>query len=463
MLRPIPLARLVLSVVVPLAGFASATISAAEPDRDRCVVLISVDGLAGYYFDDPRAQMPTIRELAKNGAWSDEMTCSFPTVTWPNHTTLVTGAHPARHGVLGNNFLDRETAKPVGLIVDPVFDKDEIVRVPTIYDAAHQAGLATAGVLWPATRNAKSFDWSVPDMGEDNWAKYGTPSWLEELRQAGIPVDSHAAWCKDKVCGVMRDWLYSRMADHVLMVHAPNLVLVHLIELDHTQHTFGPKTPEAYWAVNQADTRVRDIVESVRKSKHADKTTIIVTSDHGFRPIAKDIRPNVLFRTQKLADAAPDVRPVVKSVAQGGGCMVYILDPARKAELLPKLRDVLAKVEGVTAVVEPKDFEKFGVAAPEQDPHAPDFWLSAESGYCFTDSAEGEDLVVPRPAPGGTHGYLPNHPDLYGTFVISGYGVASAKDLGPIRNIDVAPTMAELLKVKLPTAEGTVLKAALAP
>ncbi|HAW27947.1 MAG TPA: alkaline phosphatase family protein, partial [Planctomycetaceae bacterium] len=132
------------------------TVQAVEPHEDRCVILVSVDGLANFYLDDPLADMPTLRKLAKTGARADGMVCSFPTVTWPNHTTLVTGTTPAKHGVIGNNYLDRKSATSVAFIPDPLFDKDQIVKVPTIYDAAHNAGLVTAGIVWPATRNART-------------------------------------------------------------------------------------------------------------------------------------------------------------------------------------------------------------------------------------------------------------------------------------------------------------------
>ena len=79
-------------------------VQAVEPHEDRCVILVSVDGLANFYLDDPLADMPTLRKLAKAGARADGMVCSFPTVTWPNHTTLVTGTTPAKHGVIGNNY-----------------------------------------------------------------------------------------------------------------------------------------------------------------------------------------------------------------------------------------------------------------------------------------------------------------------------------------------------------------------
>jgi predicted AlkP superfamily pyrophosphatase or phosphodiesterase len=233
----------------------------AEPQRDRCVILVSVDGLANFYLDDPRSDMPTIRKLAREGARArGGMVCSFPTVTWPNHTTLATGATPARHGVIGNSYLDRATGKPVSLLPDPLFDKDQIVKVPTVYDAVHEAGLKTAGIIWPASRNARTFNWTVPDMfGDDAWPRFGTQSWLAELRVAGLPIERQGPWVREKSGGVQRDWLYVRMARQLLEKHDPNLILIHLVEPDHVQHAHGPRSPEAFWCVSYADDRVRDL------------------------------------------------------------------------------------------------------------------------------------------------------------------------------------------------------------
>ena len=117
----------------------AARVDAETPER--MVLMVSVDGLANFYLDDPVAEIPTLRRLAAEGARAQGMIASMPTVTWPNHTTLVTGVHPGKHGVLGNSVLDRVKNEIVPLVVDPIFNKDEIVKVPTIYDLAKQAGL----------------------------------------------------------------------------------------------------------------------------------------------------------------------------------------------------------------------------------------------------------------------------------------------------------------------------------
>lgn len=433
--------------------------AAAEPLRDGCVVLISVDGLANFYFDDPRAQMPTIRRLAREGARAQGTVCSFPTVTWPNHTTLVTGVPPAKHGVIGNDYLDRKSGEKIPFIPDPLFDKDEIVKVPTIYDAAHRAGLVTAGVIWPATRNARTLDFTVPDMaGDEAWPKYGTAGWLDELRAAGLPIEKHGTWCKESAGGVQRDWLYSRMAAQVLEKHAPNLLLVHLIELDHVQHKFGPQSPEAYWAVSYEDDRVRDIVEAASRSKHHDKLTIAIVSDHGFLPIEHDIRPNVVAKQLGLRDSQ---QKLVACVPQGGGCGVYVLSEENRAATTSRLMQAFKEIEGIDQVIGPDGFAAIGQPTPAEDARAPDLWLAAKSGYAFSDSDAGDAALVARASRAGTHGYLPDQPALWGTLVLSGHGVKPGTMLGKVSNQDVAPTLAQLLGVELPTAEGDVLKDAL--
>src|SRR4051794_30744230 len=153
-------------MIYAVSPFKTASAATATSDPNRIVVLMSIDGLANFYMDDPAAEMPTIRKLAAEGAKAASMRASDPTVTWPNHTTLVTGVSPARHGVVGNNYFDRVKSEKVTLIWDPVLDKDEIVKVPTIYDVAKAAGLKTAAIHWPATRNAHSLDWTSPDVGK---------------------------------------------------------------------------------------------------------------------------------------------------------------------------------------------------------------------------------------------------------------------------------------------------------
>ena len=141
--------------------------------------------------------------------------------------------------------------------------------------------------------------------------------------------------------------------------------------------------------------------------------------------------------------------------------MVYVLDDANRQETIEKLRKQFAAVEGIQSVLGPEDFQKLGQPTPEEDSHAPDLWLAAKSGYSFTNTETGDEIVVPRESRGGTHGYLPDQPDMLGTLVLSGHGIKPGTRLGKVTNLDVAPTIARLLGIELPSAEGKPLTSAL--
>lgn len=447
-----------------LAGCATAptgssSSSALAPAAERLVVVISVDGLASYYLDDPKADMPTIKRLAREGAHATGMKCAMPSVTWPTHTTLATGCWAGRHGVIGNSYWDREAGKSVPFIPDPLFDKDEIVKVPTIYDVVHRAGLKTAAVCWPASRNAKTLDWTVPDIfPNDLFQKYSTPSWLVELRAANIPFWMQEAWCKAPAGGPARDWMYARMAGHVIRTHRPNLLMVHLMDTDHVQHAHGPQSEEAYWVCNHEDDRVRDIYEAA-VAAFPGRVTFIVVSDHGFNPFTKEIRPNVKLKQDGLIKMEGNkvVSRQANALGQGGSTFVYVLDKERRAEILAKLAGEFRSVEGIEMVVEQKDYARFGLVTPDKDPRMGDLVLCAKEDYAFSDSAAGAAVVVPvSGGVRGTHGYNTEQPKMHATFVAWGAGIRPGAKLTDMDATDLAPTVARLLGIDMAGTDGKV-------
>jgi len=438
-----------------LAGF-----GLESPRKDRTVVLVSIDGLANFYLDDPRAEMPTIRRLAAEGARADGMVSVFPSVTWCAHATISTGVWPSRHGVFANDFIDRNTKQKVTLLCDPVYDKEQILQSPTIYDVVHRAGLITAGVLWPVTRNAKTLHFSAPDMpGDTAWSDFGTPAWIEELRKSGLPVDSHGRWCREAAGGVPRDWLYTRMARQLLLNHQPNLVMIHLVEPDHVQHRTGPGSDDAYWCASYSDDRIRDLVEAIAASPRANSTYLIVVSDHGFFPFERVIQPNVLLRQAGLL-SLKDGKPVPEKawcMSQGGAAGLYVFDGQERDQIVEKLRQAFQSVEGIQAGLAGKAVESLGQKTSRDDPRCPDLWLAAKKGYSFSETATGNDVVVSRSGVGGSHGYLPDDPEMWAMCVVWGPGIQPGTRLGKVRIVDIAPTIAAILGVELPETDGRVL------
>lgn len=458
--------RLLACFIAALAVAAAASRSllhAADPDRH--VVLISVDGLASYYFDDPKAPMPTIRKLAAEGARAKRMKTSLPTNTWPNHTTLVTGVQPGKHGVIANDYFDRKEQKSVPYIPDPIFNKDEIVKAPTIYDVAHEAGLSTAGVCWPASRGAKTWDWTIPDVfDQETFIKYSTPSVVEECKAAGIPLEKQMEWCKAGNAGKpMRDWMYASLACHLIAKHQPRLVCLHLMSVDSLEHGFGRQTPEAYWAISDSDQRVGQIVNAVEAAGLREKTTFVVTADHGFITYTKLIQPNVMLKQAGLIKAAIGNKVTERRIwcHPQGVAYVYVLDTENRDALLKEWTPKLAALEGVEEVIEGKDFAKYGLETADKDARMPDLILSPKDGYLFSGEVGGDKVIADSQPPKGAHGYSPSNPLMDASFVISGSGVKSGVVLDEIANVDVAPTIARLLGLEMKNVDGRVLTHAL--
>jgi predicted AlkP superfamily pyrophosphatase or phosphodiesterase len=389
------------------------------------------------------------------------MITSFPSVTWPSHTSLVTGVQPARHGVIGNSVWNKKLNRAVTYIGDPELTKDEAIEVPTLYDAAHKAGLKCGSVIWPCCNDAKALSWVIPDAGRPELhAKYTTPGFVQELGKAGIDISKLGEWGWNKDRSTERDVLYTNVANYLLSERRANLVLVHLVTPDGVEHAYGPHTPEAYKAVAESDQRIAEIWAALQKPPLAGNSTLFVVSDHGFAPYEKFIRPNVVLR--ELGHVAADadnkvIRRDAWCVPQGGSAFVYVLDASRRAETAGQLKARFAALEGVADVVEPSRYKQLGLPQPDENVESPDLVLLTQPGYSFNDATTGE-AVGGAGGLKGSHGHDPSPAYMHATFIAAGTGIMPGTKLDIIRNVDVAPTIAKLLGLALKDVDGRVLE-----
>jgi hypothetical protein len=133
--------------------------------------------------------------------------------------------------------------------------------------------------------------------------------------------------------------------------------------------------------------------------------------------------------------------------------MVYVLNPAIKSTLLPRLREMLAKIEGVDRVIGPPEFSSLGLPSPEKNQRMADLVLSSKDGYAFVGAPEGE-VVRPLTEQTGSHGYLASDPEMHAIFVAWGYGIRRGARVETVRNIDLAPTIAHLLGLAMRNTVG---------
>ena len=149
--------------------------------------------------------------------------------------------------------------------------------------------------------------------------------------------------------------------------------------------------------------------------------------------------------------------------AEGGLAFAFVTDPARKAELLPKLKAALEKMEGMDKVIDGHEGPSMGMPLPEGNQGMGDLILYPKPGYAFQAVAAGDKEVADSIGYLGTHGYPNTDPELDGIFLAWCKGIKHGTKLDRIKNLDVAPTLARLLGVTLPNMEGRVLEEILEP
>jgi predicted AlkP superfamily pyrophosphatase or phosphodiesterase len=454
--------RRLLPFVTILAALALTAASAARQtrgaDTSNHVVIITLDGFPAWALDDPYLPVPALRALAARGASAKGMRPVNPTVTWPNHTSIVTGVTPARHGVLFNGILVRDPGVPPR--VEPWRDKREMVRAPTLYDVAHEAGLTTAQVDWVAILNTPAITWELAERPERPDAK---PAVGREMVKAGIisqaDIDSFATqnitW---------RDEVWTSAAIYILRAHRPNLLLFHLLALDSTQHRYGPRTPAAMTSMALLDTQVARIVRTLEETGLMARTTIFVLSDHGFRSVKRQIFPNAALLKAGLLKVVDGKITATEAyvVPEGGSALVYVTVPDPFGAILTRTKQALAGLEGVDKTIEPADYAQYGLPLPSANAQMGAVFLTAKEGYAFA-AAAGDKTAGDAPEGSlGAHGYVSTDPDIQSLFIASGRGIQRGAKLDTVNNVDVAPTAARLLHVQMKGVEGKILTEILA-
>jgi predicted AlkP superfamily pyrophosphatase or phosphodiesterase len=416
------------------------------PDTNH-VVVISLDGFTARALQDPGIPLPHLRRLAAAGAVARSMTPVNPTVTWANHTSMITGVPPAGHGVVYNGLLVREAGVPPR--TEPWRDRDEMVHAPTLYDRAVKSGLTTAQVDWVAIWNAPTITWEFRERPDP-----ANPISREMVAAGLVQARDVEEFGSRNI--VFRDRVWTDAAAHILRTHKPNLMLFHLLALDSVQHRYGPDTLAAQETMAHLDAQVGEIVAAVADAGILERTTFVVVSDHGFKRVKRQINPNAALASAGLVSVTDGKATRAKDwvVPEGGTAIAYVTVPDPDGSRLARMRSLLAGIEGVDRIVGREGFAELGLPQPSDTGQMGPLLLVAKDGYAFT--AAAGDAVVNDASEGslGAHGYLASDPELGAIFIASGRGIRPGVVMESMRTLDIAPTLARLLGVDFPGAAG---------
>lgn len=391
------LARGVLQWAVVLCGCATQRAphgSHAAPAA-RATVLLSLDGFRADYLARPGAVR--LRALAARGVRAERLVPAFPSKTFPNHYTLVTGLHPEHHGIVANTMRDARigttfTIGDTNVARDPRWWGGE-----PIWNTAERQGVRTAGFFWPGSDYAingrfptyyRPYDGRVPN----------TQRVQQVLEWLALPPE-----------------------------RAPRFIAMYVSTTDDVGHSYGPSAPQVDSAIAHVDSLVGALVDGLATRGLSGQVNLVIVSDHGMTEIdsARVVRLDeyVSLDDMEVVDWMP----------------VAAITPA-----LGKLRDVYRALQRVPHA---QVFLKDSVPARYRyraHPRITPIVLLADEGWTISSTERLQRLGMPR---GGTHGYDNFLPSMGALFVAAGPDIQPGRVIGPVANVHVYPLLARLLGI----------------
>ncbi len=389
----------------------SGRVAFAPPRR---LILISFDGFRWDYIDRPAAR--NLRALAARGVRAERMIASFPTKTFPNHYTIVTGLRPEHHGIVANAMRDSVlgsfTLRDTLAQSEPRWWGGE-----PIWITAELQGRRSAIVGWPGSEAP------IKDTRPTWWSRYD-----HEMPRAA------------KVQRLL-DWL-SLPPDS-----APSLLVAYFHEVDGAGHSFGPSAPHVDTAIAQVDSALGALMDGIAARGLTEAVDIIIVSDHGMTPVSPE-RAILLDDYIDLADVDVVDWTPVGAVEPKPGAADRVYERLRNAH--PAL-EVYRKGEVPARY------------AFNAHPRITSLVLVAADGWTITTRAQAERWRRNDWRGGGNHGFDPTLVNMGATFVAAGPSFARGTVLPPFRNVHIYALMAELLRLRPAANDGSLdsLRAAL--
>lgn len=431
---------------VLLSAFYILNVTIAKSQTTKHVILVSIDGLRPEFYLDASRPTPNLQQLMKKGVYAREMKSVFPAHTYPSHTAMLTGALPVHSGIYHNAPFE-----PMGITGNWFWFTREI-KVPTLWQAMHAAGMKTAAIQWPCSIDS-IIDFTVPEIWDPaspndrigQTRNYSTKGLIAELEENVTgKLDSNSM----RAATLLLDINAAKMGAYLFCKYKPGFLALHLPGLDEAEHEQGREGEKVNAALATADAAIGLLLEQVQISGMAESTTIIITGDHGFADIHGWLQPNRWLAQNGISKNGPEW--VARFQTAGGSAFLH-LQREDDTATLTKIRQMLAALpvsqRKLFRIVEKAELQKMGADASVT------LALVAAKGTAFNTSlVEG---FVPAGAK-GHHGYDPELKEMMTGFIAVGPGIAEGGVIKRMNLVDVAPLIAKLLGLSFSAPDGVL-------
>lgn len=440
-------------IAILLMALVPTTASSAQPVKH--VILISLDGARPAFYMDTSWHAPNLQRLKNEGVYAAAgIESVFPSVTYPSHTTLITGAYPAHHGIYYN--------APFGGKPGHWYWNESAIKCETLWDAVKQAGLTAGAVMWPVSVGAPvnyNFPVRRPEKDQPGNAltiKYPfiTPkSLLSDIeKKTGkkfTPEDlstQHFAQSRT----------IAAISNYIIKTYKPNLMAIHFVGIDHAEHAHGTDGPETREMVHVTDSLVGTVLNAIKEAGIEKNTAIIITGDHGHTNTKATFSPNIYLVQHGWINGK---NWKAKFNAAGGSAFLYLKNKQDKS-----LLDSVVAVLKNTAEYKKGDFRILYRAALNRMGVNPETHLAIamKEGITASNKTTGKTFHLYQGKPQSTHGYDPAYASMHTIFIAVGAGIARHKNIEGMGIKDVAPLVAKLLGLDFKAPDGKVIPGILA-
>jgi predicted AlkP superfamily pyrophosphatase or phosphodiesterase len=365
----------------------------ADTDRPAPVLLISIDGMMTGYLDS--VDTPAFDRLITDGVLAKGMIPVFPTKTFPNHYSLVTGLYTENTGVISNNMYDAEMDASFSLGNREAVSDGRWYGGEPIWVTAENQGMRTATMFWPGSEA------DIMGVRPTRWMPF-EGSLPHETR-----IDSVISWLQ--------------ISDD----SRPDFLTTYFSIVDTYGHRYGPWTDSLYAAVTVVDNALGYLLDELDRIGMSDKVNIIITSDHGMAQVTDD-RAIVIDEIINLDDV------VVRDWSPVG-----MLQPVEgKTEEVYSALKAAGQNYTVYMKQDVPDVYRF-----KNHHRVPDIIMIADVGYAITTRSRLEQ----RGISGGVHGYDHRAPEMQAFFLASGPGFRTGERIDPFQLVHVYELMCNLL------------------
>lgn len=400
---------------------------------------------------------PNFRRYLESGCEIRTVKSIYPSVTYPCHTTMLTGVYPEDHGVVSNFVLHPE------LPVTPWEWFHQSVKTPDLFHAAKQNGLTTASVFWPVTGGHPDIDHLIAEY----WTQGTEDTLRNAFSRAGssgemLDIIEHNAHLLVERKHPMVDEFIVACTIDTWKRFKPDLLMLHPANIDGYRHQTGLFTDRVTEGIEETDRWLGEVMRAVEESTSSDQVNLVLTSDHGQLEVKRVINLNVLFAEHGLLEPNAEggcARWDAYCLANGLSSLIYLSRPddgelsERVYKLLCELRDrgiygigeVMTHEESAqrehldgnfSFVIEGDGYTSFGGACTG----------SLVEGYSQEDYRYGK----------ASHGHLPQK-GPQPVFLAKGPAFRPNSIVESCNLVDIAPTLAKALHVELPNAVGKAI------